>query len=94
MSNKMKERPILSSVGEREISTQEIGSMTYIGFDQWTQAAVIDDQGKIIREMRVFNDSGSLKGFLKGYRMRSGFLFLRILDPEKNHDIETKRACG
>jgi transposase len=43
--------------------------MTYIGFDhhkKWTQAAAIDDQGKIIREMRVLNDSGSLKGFLKG----------------------------
>jgi hypothetical protein len=43
--------------------------MTYIGFDhhkKWTQAAAIDDQGKIIREMRVLNDSSSLKGFLKG----------------------------
>ena len=42
--------------------------MTYIGFDhhkKWTQAAAIDDQGKIIREMRVLNDSSSL-GFLKG----------------------------
>jgi transposase len=43
--------------------------MTYIGFDhhkKWTQAAAIDDQGKIIREMRVLNDSSSLKGLLKG----------------------------
>jgi hypothetical protein len=43
--------------------------MTFIGFDyhkKWTQAAAIDDQGKIIREMRVLNDSSSLKGFLKG----------------------------
>ena len=43
--------------------------MTYIGFDhhkKWTQAAAVDDQGKIIREMRVLNDSSSLKGFLKG----------------------------
>jgi transposase len=43
--------------------------MTYIGFDhhkKWTQAAAIDEQGKIIREMRVLNDSSSLKGFLKG----------------------------
>src|SRR5258706_14691843 len=43
--------------------------MTHIGFDhhkKWTQAAAIDDQGKIIREMRVLNDRNSLKGFLKG----------------------------
>jgi transposase len=43
--------------------------MIYIGFDhhkKWTQAAAIDGQGKIIREMRVLNDSSSLKGFLKG----------------------------
>jgi len=43
--------------------------MTCIGFDhhkKWTQAAAIDDQGKIIREMRVLNDNSSLKGFLKG----------------------------
>lgn len=43
--------------------------MTCIGFDyhkKWTQAAAIDEQGKIIREMRVLNDSNSLKGFLKG----------------------------
>ena len=43
--------------------------MTYIGFDhhkKWTQAAAIDEKGKIIREMRVLNDSSSLKGFLKG----------------------------
>ena len=43
--------------------------MTHIGFDhhkKWTQAAAIDDQGKVIREMRVLNDSSSLKGFLKG----------------------------
>ncbi len=43
--------------------------MTCIGFDhhkKWTQAAAIDDQGKIIREMRVLNDRNSLKGFLKG----------------------------
>jgi predicted NBD/HSP70 family sugar kinase len=41
--------------------------MTYIGFDhhkKWTQAAAIDDQGKVIREMRVLNDSRFLKGFL------------------------------
>ena len=41
--------------------------MTYIGFDhhkKWTQAAAIDDQVKVIREMRVLNDSCSLKGFL------------------------------
>jgi predicted NBD/HSP70 family sugar kinase len=41
--------------------------MTYIGFDhhkKWTQAAAIDDQVKVIREMRVLNDSRSLKGFL------------------------------
>jgi len=34
--------------------------MIYIGFDhrkKWMQAAAIDDQGKIIREMRVLNDS-------------------------------------
>jgi len=38
--------------------------MTYIGFDHhknWTQAAAIDDQGKIFREMRVLNDSSSPK---------------------------------
>ena len=43
--------------------------MTYIGLDhhkKWRQAAAIDEQGKIIREMRVLNDSNSLKGFLKG----------------------------
>ena len=43
--------------------------MTCIGFDhhkKWTQAAAVDDQGKIIREMRVLNDNSSLKGFLKG----------------------------
>lgn len=43
--------------------------MTYIGFDyhkKWTQATAIDDQGKIILQARVLNDSGSLKGFLKG----------------------------
>ena len=43
--------------------------MTYIGFDhhkKWTQAAAVDDQGNIIQEMRVLNDSSSLKGFLKG----------------------------
>src|SRR5258708_10576024 len=43
--------------------------MTYIGFDhhkKWTQAADVDDQGNIIREMRVLNDSSSLKEFLKG----------------------------
>jgi hypothetical protein len=43
--------------------------MTYVGFDhhkKWTQAAAVDDQGKIIREMRVLNDSSSMKGFLKG----------------------------
>jgi transposase len=43
--------------------------MTYIGFDhhkKWTQAAAIDDQAKIIREMRILNDRNSLKGFLKG----------------------------
>jgi hypothetical protein len=43
--------------------------MTYIGFDhhkKWTQSAGVDDQGEIIREMRVLNDSSSLKGFLKG----------------------------
>jgi hypothetical protein len=47
--------------------------MTCIGFDhhkKWTQAAAVDDQGKIIREMRVLNDSSSLKGFLKGCRNR------------------------
>jgi hypothetical protein len=40
--------------------------MSHIGFDhqKWTQAAAIDNQGKIIREMRVLNDSSSLKGFL------------------------------
>jgi len=40
--------------------------MTYIGFDhhkKWTPAAAIDDKDKVIREMRVFNDSRSLKGF-------------------------------
>ena len=31
---------------------------------KWTQAAAIDDQVKVIREMRVLNDSCSLKGFL------------------------------
>ena len=34
--------------------------MTHIGFDhhkKWTQAAAIDEQGKIIRELRVLNDS-------------------------------------
>jgi hypothetical protein len=39
--------------------------MTYIGLDhhkKWTQAAAIDDQAKIIREMRVLNDGNSLKG--------------------------------
>ena len=49
--------------------------MTYIGFDhhkKWTQAAAIDDQGKIIREMRVLNDSSSLKGFLKGLETVKG----------------------
>ena len=43
--------------------------MTCIGFDhhkKWTQAAAVDDQGNIIREMRVLNDSSSLKGFLNG----------------------------
>jgi len=43
--------------------------MTCIGFDyhkKGTQAAAVDDQGNIIREMRVLNDSSSLKGFLKG----------------------------
>ncbi len=43
--------------------------MTYIGFNhhkKWTQAAAMDDQDKIIREMRVLNDSSSMKGFLKG----------------------------
>ena len=43
--------------------------MTHIGFDhhkKWTQAAAIDDQARIIREMRVLNDRNSLKGFLKG----------------------------
>ena len=42
---------------------------TCIGFDhhkKWTQAAAVDDEGKIIREMRVLNDTNSLKGFLKG----------------------------
>ena len=46
---------------------REVGTMTYIGFDhhkKWTQAAAIDDQGKVIREMRILNDSRSLKGFL------------------------------
>ena len=42
--------------------------MTYIGFDhhkKWTHAAAIDDQGKIMREMRVLNDRNSLQEFLK-----------------------------
>jgi transposase len=43
--------------------------MTYLGFDyhkRWTQATAIDDRGKILREGRVLNDSGSLRGFLRG----------------------------
>ena len=39
--------------------------MTYIGSDyhkKWTQAAAIDDQGKMIPEMRVLNDTKDLYG--------------------------------
>jgi hypothetical protein len=30
---------------------------------KWTQAAAIDDEAKIIRQMRVLNDRNSLKGW-------------------------------
>jgi len=43
--------------------------MTHTGFDhhkKWTQAAAVDEQGKIIREMQVLNDINFLKEFLKG----------------------------
>jgi hypothetical protein len=33
---------------------------------KWTQAAAIEDQGKIVRAMRVLNDGSSLRGLLKG----------------------------
>ena len=64
----MKEGPTLGSMGEIEPCTKEVGPMTHISFDhhkKWTQAAAIDDQGNINREMRVLNDGNSLKGFLK-----------------------------
>ncbi len=56
-------------MGEIETIYEGVGTMTYIGFNhhkKWTQAAAMDDQDKIIREMRVLNDSSSMKGFLKG----------------------------
>ncbi len=52
MSDDMKEGPTLSSMGETVTIYEGGWSMTYIGFDhhkKWTQAAAVDDQGKIIR---------------------------------------------
>jgi len=43
--------------------------MTYFGFDhhkRWTQAVAMDEQGQVLREGRVLNDSVSLKRFLRG----------------------------
>lgn len=43
--------------------------MTYFGFDhhkRWTQAVAMDEQGRVLREGRVLNDSASLKRFLRG----------------------------
>ena len=43
--------------------------MIYFGFDhhkRWTQAVAMDEQGRVLREGRVLNDSASLKRFLRG----------------------------
>jgi len=53
----------------QKTSTKDVGTMTHTGFDhhkKWTQAAAVDEQGKIIREMQVLNDINFLKEFLKG----------------------------
>jgi hypothetical protein len=64
--------------------------MTYIGFDhhkKWTQAAAIDDQVKVIREMRVLNDSCSLKGFLSRIVKRLAESKSKDLTPHHYQDL-------
>jgi len=55
-------------MGEIDTICQEVGNhdLHRIGLsEEWKQAVAIDEQGKIIREMRVLSDSNSLKGFRK-----------------------------